>query len=102
MIAAALQAFALKGSVSGSGWWVGVALMAAIAGLGAARLSAVLRIDGYRIAPIGIRPDLLLLDTGVLILQIDAACAAYGIVSGLGLIGLRRIRQTGALAPTMA
>ena len=101
-IATTLQAFALKGNVNGSGWWIAVAMVAAIAGLGAARLFAPLRIEGYRIAPLGVKPDLLLLDTGALILQLGAACAAYGIVSGLGLLALRRLRRAQALTPLTA
>ena len=101
-IAATLQAFALKGMVGGAGWWVIVAMVAAIPGRMATLLFAPLRVPAYQIAPIGVRPDLFLLDTGALILQLGAACAAYGIVSGLGLIALRRIRQARSLTPAIA
>lgn len=102
MIAATFQAFALKGVVNGAGWWIGVAMVAAIAGLGAARLFVPLRTDDYRIGPELIRPDLFLLDTSVFILQLGATCAAYGIVSGLGLLALHRLRPAQALTPAAA
>lgn len=101
-LAAVLQAFALKDAVDGAAWWIGVAMVAAIAGLGAARLFALLRIDDYRIAPLDVHPDLFLLDTGAVMIQLGVACAAYGIVSGLGLIALRRIRRTRPLTPALA
>lgn len=93
-IAAALQAFALKGAINAAGWWVGVAMAAAVVGLGAARLVAPLRVAGVWPRSSGLAIDLFLLDTGVVMIQLGAACAAYGIVSGLGLIALRRIQQT--------
>lgn len=101
-ISATLQAFALNGRVGGAGWWVGVAMIAAIAGLGAARLFAPLRLDSYRIAALGADHGALILSTGTLILQLGASCAAYGIVSGLGLIALRRVQRARPLTPALA
>ena len=89
-IAAACQAYLLKGAIGRAGWWIVVAMLAAIAGLATARVFAALRTEGYRLGPEVIRPDLLALDSGVVIAQLGAACAVYGIVSGLGLIALRR------------
>ncbi len=89
-IAAALQAYLLKGNAARAGWWIGVSMVAAIAGLATARLGTALRVGGYRVWPDMARPDLLLLDSGVAVGQLGAACAVYGIVSGLGLIALRR------------
>lgn len=93
-IAAVGQAYLLKGLLPRAAWWIGVAMVAAIAGLGAARLGAAFRVEGYRLAPELVRPDLLLLDTVVTVAQLGLACAVYGIVSGLGLLALRRSGQT--------
>jgi hypothetical protein len=89
-IAAACQAYLLKGAIGRAGWWIVVAMLAAIAGLATARVFAALRTEGYRLGPEVIRPDLLAFDSGVVIVQLGAACAVYGIVSVLGLIALRR------------
>lgn len=93
-LAAATQAYALKGLVGRAGWWVGIAILAAIAGLAAAWLIAPLRIHSYGQMPEQVRFNLWALDFGITALQFGSACAAYGIVSGLGLIALRRARQT--------
>jgi hypothetical protein len=89
-IAAVGQAYLLKDAVRRAGWWVGVAILAASAGLVAARLFAPLRAAGVQLSPAIVQPGALAVDSAVLIAQVGTACAVYGIVSGLGLIALHR------------
>lgn len=91
---AAFQAYVLKGMVTRAGWWVAIAMLAALAGLATLRLTAPLHVSGYRPWSTIARPELLMIDIAVTTAQFGLACAAYGIASGAGLLLLRRLRET--------
>lgn len=92
-IASSFQAYLLKGVVALAGWWIGVALLAALAGVAAAQVGDRIRSEAFLLVPAIVRPDLALGRTGIGMVQFGAACAVYGIVSGLGLIALCRGQQ---------
>jgi hypothetical protein len=98
---ATFQAYLLKGVVARAGWWIAVAMLAALAGLATLRLTAPLHVNAYQPWSTIARPELLILDIIVTVTQFGLACAAYGIVSGAGLLLLHRLRarpQTAAAA----
>jgi len=96
---AAFQAYVLKGVIMRAGWWIVVAIIAALGGLATLRLTAPLHLSGYRLQPNIEHPGLLTIDLGVTAIQLSLACAVYGIVSGAGLLFLRRLPETPQAAP---
>jgi len=98
-IAATLQAYALQGTIRRSGWWIAISPLAAIAGMGVARLCVLLRPPPAPLMPVP-RYDLVAIDIAITTAQFGLACAVYGIVSGAGLLLLRRPRETPQTSPT--
>lgn len=98
-IGAAFQAYALKGHLARSGWWIVIVLLAALAGLGALRLTTPVHLTPYPLVPTIVRPDILIIDSIITIAQFGLACAAYAIVSGAGLLLLRRLPEMPQAAP---